>query len=384
MPDLDELFRVATDPKEPPPGGLQRQHRLQDRRRRRARAATFGVVAVAAAVVIGVVVSLSDPTPDPAPPLGTSPQPSGAVVVPKRFQPSIVGLDGSVEDLPVDLPDDAHGLAISPDGRTIAYVTTDTSVGFCGGCAPGTRTRIAAVDLDGRHPRFLTVSRSPVSQPAWSPDGSRVAFVSGQGRSAEIFVADPTALGLPDTRPERITSNTTEDGNPTWSPDGSRILFDNSGPEPVNEDLLSLTSEIWSAPADGGPAVRLTRNAASDRAPSVAPDGRIVFSHDVRLWTLDPGSGEMGPLQGGADGWAPAWSPDGTKIVFLVYRGHREVAVDVWDPRQAAREMPILSVVVLDLETGERIDLGVEVATAVDDVSWLPSSDALFVNRVVA
>ena len=46
--------------------------------------------------------------------------------------------------------------------------------------------------------------------------------------------------------------------------------------------------------------------------------------------------------------------------------------------------MPILSVVVLDLETGERIDLGVEVATAVDDVSWLPSSDALVVNRVVA
>ena len=163
MPDLDELFRVATDPKEPPPGGLQRQHRLQDRRRRRSRAATFGVVAVAAAMVIGVVASLERPVAGSDPPLGTSPHPSGVAVVPKRFQPSIVGLDGSVEDLPFDLPDDAHGLAISPDGRTIAYVTSDTTVGFCGGCGPG--TRIAAVGLDGQHPRLpdrqLTVPREP-------------------------------------------------------------------------------------------------------------------------------------------------------------------------------------------------------------------------------
>jgi Tol biopolymer transport system component len=383
MPDLEEVFRVATDTKEPPQGGLERQHRLQDRRRRRVRAAAFGVVAVAAAVVIVVVVSLSDPSPDPTAPLGTSPQPSGVVVVPKRFQPSIVGLDGSVEDLPVYLPDDAHGLAISPDGRTIAYVTADKTVGSCGGCGPG--TRIAAIGLDGQHPRFLTINAlSPVGQPAWSPDGSRVAFVSGRGGSAEIFAAEAPGNRGPGANPERITSNTTADGNPTWSPDGSRILFDNSGREPFNADLLSPTSEIWSALADGGPATRLTRNAASDRAPSVAPDGRIVFSHDVNLWTLDPGSGETGALPGGEDGWAPVWSPDGTKIAFLVYRGHREVAVDVWDPRPAARDMPILSVVVLDLETGERIDLGVEVATAVDDVSWLPSSDALVVNRVVA
>ena len=382
MPDLEEVFRVATDTKEPPQGGLERQRRLQDRRRRRARAATFGVVAVAAAVVIGVIVSLSDPSSDPSAPLGTSPRPSGAVVVPKRFQPSIVGLDGSVEDLPVDLPDDAHGLAISPDGRTIAYVTADPTVGFCGGCGPG--TRIAAIGLDGQHSRFLTINaRSPVNQPTWSPDGSRVAFVSGRSGSAEIFVAEAPGNRGPDTRPERITSNTAEDGNPTWSPDGSRILFDDSGAEPLDGNLLSLTSEIWSAPADGGQAMRLTRNDASDRAPSVAPDGRIVFSHDVHLWTLDPRSGETGPLPGGADGWAPVWSPDGTKIAFLVYQGHREIAVDVWDPKLAAREMPIMSVVVLDLETGERIDLGVEVATAFDDVSWLPSSDALVLNRLV-
>ena len=77
------------------------------------------------------------------------------------------------------------------------------------------------------------------------------------------------------------------------------------------------------------------------------------------------------------------WSPDGSKIAFLVYQGHREIAVDVWDPKPAARDMPILSVVVLDLETGERIDLGVEVASAFDDVSWLPSSDALVLNRLV-
>lgn len=381
MTDLEELFRVATDTKEPPQGGLERQHRMQDRRRRRARAATFGVVAAVAAAMIGVVVWLSNPSPDPTGPLGTSPQPSGAAVAPKRFQPSIVGLDGSVKDLPVDLPADAHGLAISPDGRTIAYVTSDKTVGFCGGCGPG--TRIAAIGLDGRHARFLTYSSgSPVSQPAWSPDGSRVAFVSGRGGSAEIFVVDASSDGGTYTTP-RITSNTTEDGNPTWSPDGSRILFDNSGSDPVNGDLLSPTSEIWSAPADGGQAVRLTRNAASDRAPSAAPDGRIVFSHDVHLWTLDPGSGEIGPVPGGEGGWAPVWSPDGTKIAFLVYGGRRELAVDVWGSKPRARVMPILSVVVLDLETGERIDLGVEVGTAFDDVSWLPSSDALVVNRLV-
>lgn len=376
MPDVQEVFRMATQKVRPDPGALERQLENQDRRRFHQKAAAYvAVAAIAIALVMFVLLQRSEPRETAVP------------TQPRGFQPAIVGLDGSVQDLGVDLPDDAWGLTLSPDGSTVAFVTWEP-FGFCGACSPG--PRIAAVGVDGSDPRFLTLHNGDrlsryVGQPAWSPDGTQVAFVGGRGVEAEIFVVgdgmDPAvAEGGPGSAPKRLTRNRTEDANPRWSPDGQTIVYDNSGSTPLDGSLLSPTQEIWSIPAAGGTPTRLTNNSVPDSAPSYSPDGRILMSHNNGFSTMPPTGGPM-TLILSKGGYAPRWSPDGTNIAFLVYRDHREAVDDFFAGGEGTVDLPMLSVDVLDVATGEVTTLPVEVATALNAVSWLPSGDAIMVNR---
>src|SRR5208282_4266119 len=66
---------------------------------------------------------------------------------------------------------DEHGAAWSPDGRRIAFVTTDASG----------QTQIAVSDNDGREAKAITAARGPVDTPRWSPAGDRLAFLYAEG-----------------------------------------------------------------------------------------------------------------------------------------------------------------------------------------------------------
>jgi len=158
-------------------------------------------------------------------------------------------------------------------------------------------------------------------QPAWSPDGTRIAFASAHNvdRRMDIYWAYADGSGM-----KRLTSNNrSDDMFPTWSPDGTRIAFasDRDG-----------GWEIYVMDADGSDMKRLTNNSAWDLASSWSPDGtRIAFVSDRdggwEIYVMDADGSGVERLTNN-NGSYPAWSPDGTRIAFASDRyGYVEIYV---------------------------------------------------------
>jgi Tol biopolymer transport system component len=186
---------------------------------------------------------------------------------------------------------------------------------------------IYSINVDGSDQRRLTSDASDEFDPAWSPDGTKIAFVRNDGGNRDIWVMNPDGSGQ-----ARLTSDPASDRYPSWSPDNTSIVF-RSNRRP------STSFDIWKMRADGGDAVRVTADPglwgqSLETDPAWAPDGRrIAFVSDR------DGNREIYVV--GADGNAPrrmtdnpaadqfpAWSPDGSKIAFGTDRdGNEEIYV---------------------------------------------------------
>ena len=147
------------------------------------------------------------------------------------------------------------------------------------------------------------------AHPAWSPDGTRVAFVSTFGGAGvhNIFVMQPDAPGDAINLATQVTHYTVDSVvlALAWSRDGTKIAFErNSG--------------ISVAAADGTTVTPLVI-APLGAHPTWSPDGtKIAFSKGEQVFVADAaGGGTPAPLAGGG-GHSPAWSPDGAKIAFDV------------------------------------------------------------------
>ena len=144
--------------------------------------------------------------------------------------------------------------------------------------------------------------------PAWSPDGTKIAFASTRDTNPEIFVMDPNGTNV-----VRLTHDAANDAQPAWSPDGTKIAFasDRDG-----------NAEIYVMDANGSGQVNLTNNAASDLAPAWSPDGtKIAFQSDRQsnyaVWVMNAdGSKPVRLTDPTAPAGAPSWSPDATRIAY--------------------------------------------------------------------
>jgi TolB protein len=162
------------------------------------------------------------------------------------------------------------------------------------------------------------------TDPAWSPDGSKIAFARFREGGAGIWVVNADGTGT-----RRITDGGPDvdgaDLGPAWSPDGSRIAFAREG-RPAKAPTGN--TDIYMVNADGTDVVRLTDDPMMEYAPTWSPDGsRIAFAaydlatggnppSPLRLFVMNAdGTGvkALGPEN--VDG--PSWSPDGTEIAFV-------------------------------------------------------------------
>ena len=149
-------------------------------------------------------------------------------------------------------------------------------------------------------------------QPAWAPNGAKIAFSSTRDSNPEIYVMAPNGLNV-----VRLTHDAADDAQPAWSPDGTKIAF------VTNRDG---NDEIYVMNADGSGQVNLTNHAGSDLTPAWSPDGtKIAFQSDretnVAVWIMDAdGSNPVRLTHPTGDprsaAGAPSFSPDGTRILY--------------------------------------------------------------------
>lgn len=183
--------------------------------------------------------------------------------------------------------------AWSPDGTKLAFDRSNR----------GARD-IYVMGADGSGLRRLTSDPSDHSDPAWSPDGGKIAF----GRDGAIYVMNATdGSGV-----QRLTTGG-YDSHPTWSPDGLRIAFASS---------RHGTNAIYVMNADGSGVRQLTSDASDDYTPWWSPDGRrIAFqrgdAEGGAVYLINPDG--TGLTQLTLFGRTPSWSPDGQVIVFEQY-----------------------------------------------------------------
>ena len=153
------------------------------------------------------------------------------------------------------------------------------------------------------------VDLGPGSNPAWSPDGTRIAFddrVCDPNCQSDVWIMNADGTGR-----TRVTTEPSPDGDPTWSPDGSRIAFGSN---------LNGGFDIWMVNLDGTGRTKITDDVVTDYDPAWSPDGmRIAFSSTssgrISVMNID-GTGRHLVSAPGGESRRPNWSPDATKIVY--------------------------------------------------------------------
>jgi len=213
-----------------------------------------------------------------------------------------MGVDGTfVAPLP-GIPRDAVRVVPSPDGRTLAYLRSTDDL-----------LHLWLVDRDGTDARPLLEGVRVVDGVAWSPDGRRlVVELSTLTESSDVWVMNADGTGAvnltPDPRPAILY-----DRAPAWSPDGSRIAFSSN---------RSGTTRLWVMGADGANPVQVVSPevAATERTPAWSPDGELIaFVADgadgTGIGVVRPDGTGYRLFPAPFDPASPAWLPDG-RIVF--------------------------------------------------------------------
>jgi Tol biopolymer transport system component len=228
----------------------------------------------------------------------------------QSYEVFAMNLDGSGQTNLTNAPDSDDNPAWSPDGTKIAFRAQRDG-----------NDEIYLMNTDGSGQTNLTQTVASEEDPAWSPDGTRIAFDSDSSTNYDVFVMNADGTGR-----ENLTEDPGGDYSATWSPDGTKIAFvsDRTG-----------DSEIFAMNADGSGQTNLTQAPASEEySPAWSPDGtRIVFTSgrdgNNEIYVMNAnGSGQVNISNNTQADDSPAWSPDGTKIAFGSNRtGNYEIFV---------------------------------------------------------
>ncbi|MEG3151538.1 S9 family peptidase [Sphingomonas sp. ZT3P38] len=237
-----------------------------------------------------------------------------AILIPALLAAGAAPAQQQPNAAPVDGPSrrftgaDLFGLSIaadpqiSPDGRTIVYVRRTADV-----MTDRMQSSLWLIDVaSGRQSPFATQGGSP----RWSPDGTRIAYVAGDGSGSQLFVR-----WLATGASTRVTSFPGDPQALAWSPDGTRLAY--------IATVAGEPASLGKAPAKPEGASWAEPLQVIDRVNyrSDGP-GYIKPGHD-HLFVVAADGGAARQLTFGAfdDGGPLSWTPDGREIVFAAIRG---------------------------------------------------------------
>ncbi|MDE0186179.1 MAG: hypothetical protein OXP71_12130 [Candidatus Poribacteria bacterium] len=235
---------------------------------------------------------------------------------------------GRPKRLTFDEGPDGHP-ALSPNGKSMAYVTTINRV-----------SQIAVLDFNTGKRRQLTFSPKNDVHPTWSPDGRRIAFSSNRDGDFDIYIMNrngTNAINMTDNSP-------LHDGSPHWSPASQKIVF-------TSERDRLAPKEVYVLDSQAGNRRRLITSSSFAFNPKWSPNGSLIayYSTDMSdtspsttlLWRVKPDGTELEVLVAeGESNSHPKFSPDGSSIAFV---SERNFNMDIYALNLETKELTRLT-----------------------------------------
>jgi len=287
---------------------------------------------------------------------------------------------------------------LSPDGAQVAFTVMRADRD-----ANTYRISVWLVPAAGGAPRQLTTAPAKDTAPRWSPDGTRLVFLSDRGGDKQVWVI-PVGGG----EARALTAGKLSPADPVWSPDGRWIAFvgkpeparpRGGASEPGDSDVKVIArlrykqdgegfwdgrwKQIFVVSADGGPARQVTGGEYDHLTPAWSPDGALLayagnaspdadLSNTSDIWVVPIDGGSPRPLTKSAGpASAPAWSPDGRTIAYV---GHDDACWGatnwgVWTVPAAGGE-PVCLTAQEDRSVGHHITTDSRVHPASGGLTW--------------
>ena len=222
----------------------------------------------------------------------------------QRYQLWVADADGENAQSALASSEPIISPAWSPNGSQLAYVSFESR-----------KPVVYTHDIASGKRRLIANFKGSNSAPAWSPDGRTMAVTLSRDGGSQLYAIDANG-----GEPRRLAQSNSIDTEPSYSPDGKSIYFvsDRGG-----------APQIYKMPASGGNAERVTFSGSYNISPAISPDGRLLayisrVSGAFKLHVMELAGGAVTAITDTSADESPSFSPNGRLIVYATQQQGRE------------------------------------------------------------